>query len=206
VRAKVSPAAGENHGAEETSGAGGISAASLQQGTAYARIVDHLRARGKKVRETRSGQQAMAQCPAHDDHDPSLTIYRRPGRAKVICWPGCDDRDVLAALGLSVGDLYDDPKRSAGAPCPHHRSRSEPPQSPLDRTRARLLEWPGLGGAIARRAVQHAILEADPAYWWRRAEQFDQVGMPECDLIATNCRNHAQLLSWLLPAGREVPR
>lgn len=46
-------------------------------------------------------------CPAHDDKDPSLSI-REAGDGKVLlhCWAGCDTADVLAAIGLTVRDLF----------------------------------------------------------------------------------------------------
>ena len=45
-----------------------------------------------------------------------------------------------------------------------------------------------------QRVLQDALTEATAQYWERRAAQFQTVGTAECDLIATNCRNHAQLL------------
>jgi hypothetical protein len=94
--------------------AGGVISASpsLQGGTvtAYDRFIGRVRDDGKTVRETRSGQQAMAQCPAHDDHDPSLSIRRIEGQALIHCHAGCDSSDVLGALGMTMSDLFDDPK------------------------------------------------------------------------------------------------
>jgi hypothetical protein len=104
---KTSRPAGDR--AAEKSIGGGVSSVSiLQHGTAYDRLVGCLRAHGKAVRETRSGQ-ASAQCPAHDDHDPSLSIRRIEGQSLIYCHAGCDTRDVLAALNLSMRDLYDAP-------------------------------------------------------------------------------------------------
>jgi hypothetical protein len=54
--------------------------------TAFERILDRLRDLGKRHRNL--GGYAQAQCPAHDDRDPSLTIYRKPGRIKLICFAG----------------------------------------------------------------------------------------------------------------------
>jgi putative DNA primase/helicase len=52
----------------------------------------------------------MALCPAHDDSSPSLSISdRRDGNGIVIkCHAGCDNQDILAALGMSQRDLFDD--------------------------------------------------------------------------------------------------
>lgn len=41
----------------------------------------------------------MAPCPAHDDHDPSLSITaNKCGGVLVYCHAGCQQRDVIAAL------------------------------------------------------------------------------------------------------------
>ncbi|WP_433527764.1 toprim domain-containing protein (plasmid) [Nocardia pseudovaccinii] len=54
-------------------------------------------------------------CPVHEagggHHNPSLGVKYSPAeqRTKVRCFAGCDDRDVLGALGLKVRDLFDTP-------------------------------------------------------------------------------------------------
>jgi hypothetical protein len=75
--------------------------------TAYVLILERLSELGSKIREQYG--YAMAQCPAHDDRNPSLAIYPKEGKAKVVCYAGCSDVDVLAALGLTIRDLYDNP-------------------------------------------------------------------------------------------------
>ena len=48
---------------------------------------------------TKSGAQWLAQCPAHADRTPSLSIADRDnGRVLLHCFAGCDARDVIAAL------------------------------------------------------------------------------------------------------------
>lgn len=78
--------------------------------TAFLRITDALQANGKRVVD-RGGGKASAQCPAHDDHTPSLSVGpRRDGKGVTVhCHAGCDHRDVLAAVGLADRDLFDDP-------------------------------------------------------------------------------------------------
>jgi hypothetical protein len=57
----------------------------------------------------------MAQCPAHEDREASLAIYRKPGRIKIVCYAGCDDAlDILPALGLNLRDLWDEQKVKNG--------------------------------------------------------------------------------------------
>jgi len=79
--------------------------------TAFERITDALRAHGSIV--TDDGQRkAQAQCPAHNDNKPSLSISPRDdGKGVVICChASCSHIDVLDALGLKQRDLFDDPR------------------------------------------------------------------------------------------------
>ena len=53
----------------------------------------------------------MSICPAHDDHNPSLSItVGDEGQVLMHCHAGCATRDILASISLSMADLYpDDP-------------------------------------------------------------------------------------------------
>jgi hypothetical protein len=83
--------------------------------TAYERILDKLRDQGKRVRQGQSGKEARAQCPSHDSRRTTslpLAVYSKSGKAKVVCFVGCSDLlDILPALGMTVADLYDEPKQ-----------------------------------------------------------------------------------------------
>jgi putative DNA primase/helicase len=53
-----------------------------------------------------------AQCPAHPDDNPSLDISIGDKHPVIFkCWAGCTNNDVLAALGLSWGDVMDEKKK-----------------------------------------------------------------------------------------------
>ena len=55
----------------------------------------------------RSGAGWQARCPAHDDRTPSLTINEGDdGRILLCCHVGCSLDAILAALSLSVADLF----------------------------------------------------------------------------------------------------
>lgn len=76
--------------------------------TVHTNPVQELLRRLDKVKAT-GRDQWQARCPAHDDHNPSLSIGRGlDGRALVTCHAGCDTVDVLAAVGLSEVDLFTD--------------------------------------------------------------------------------------------------
>lgn len=52
----------------------------------------------------------VARCPAHDDKHPSLAVRQTDdGRLLLHCFAGCAAHDVMAAIGLHVGDLFDAP-------------------------------------------------------------------------------------------------
>jgi hypothetical protein len=56
-----------------------------------------------------------ARCPAHEDHDPSLSLgVGADGRALVYCHAGCETDAVVGALALTLPDLF---------PPGHHHAR-----------------------------------------------------------------------------------
>jgi hypothetical protein len=71
--------------------------------TAYERLCDAL---GDRLARD-DGHKAAARCPAHEDGTPSLSITAIEGQALVYCHAGCQTIDVLAALELTMADLYD---------------------------------------------------------------------------------------------------
>ena len=53
-------------------------------------------------------------CPAHDDHNPSLSVTLKPdGKVLVNCQTGCSAEAVVSALGLSMCDLAADERRDS---------------------------------------------------------------------------------------------
>src|SRR6478735_617101 len=81
--------------------------------TAFDRLIDALREHGSTV--TVNGDKATAQCPSHDDGRASLSIgTRRDGKGLVVyCHGGCRVEDIVAAAGLAMTDLFDDPRMRA---------------------------------------------------------------------------------------------
>lgn len=58
-------------------------------------------------RVKRSGLGYQARCPAHKDNGPSLSLREvDDGRVLLHCHAGCSTGCVLAALGLSMTDLF----------------------------------------------------------------------------------------------------
>lgn len=74
-------------------------------------IEDALRQRVERV--TRRADQIVAQCPAHPDKNPSLTVSRGDRQMIVLhCFAGCTPDAVLGSLSLRWSDLSDEPVAS----------------------------------------------------------------------------------------------
>src|SRR5215469_18214181 len=71
---------------------------------AFDRLITALEDHGQRVNG--GGRQRSAQCPAHEDRSPSLSITNAESRVLVRCHAGCDTDDVLAGLGLTRADLF----------------------------------------------------------------------------------------------------
>jgi hypothetical protein len=67
-----------------------------------AEVLGHL----KNVRVR--GAHTIAQCPAHPDRHPSLSISDGEKGVLVKCWAGCSLHDICSALGLTPKDLFYD--------------------------------------------------------------------------------------------------
>lgn len=64
------------------------------------------------VKEARNGW--MARCPCHDDSTPSLSVTARNGKVLLHCHAGCSVERIVAALGLSMTDLFEVGRRGGG--------------------------------------------------------------------------------------------
>lgn len=79
--------------------------------TAFDRVTAALENLGKRSRAQSDGSW-MYQCPAHDDNGPSLHVTPTRDRVLLYCHGGCERGAVLAALGLTDPDLYDNPRET----------------------------------------------------------------------------------------------
>lgn len=78
-------------------------------------ITDALRSQGRRVVVQHDGD-ALAQCPAHDDTNPSLHLTHREDRTLLKCFAGCDTDSILDSLGLDAGALFDEPLEKSERP------------------------------------------------------------------------------------------
>ena len=77
--------------------------------------LDRLLSRLEGVRETAPDQYA-ARCPSHDDKSPSLSVRAVDDRVLVYCFSGCAAEEIMAAVGLSLSDLFDQPMERGPIP------------------------------------------------------------------------------------------
>ena len=86
--------------------------------------VSALEGMGRKVQD--HGGYWMAQCPAHDDSNPSMRIKDKgDGTASMECYAGCDFVDILKAVGFYGGKGDTPPSNGHVAP---PQPRQEPPK------------------------------------------------------------------------------
>lgn len=72
-------------------------------------LISKLKDAGKKVKPT--GQESfIAQCPHHDDGNPSLAIRKARGQVLLFCHAGCTPQQIVDSLNMRIEDLFDNPK------------------------------------------------------------------------------------------------
>jgi CHC2 zinc finger len=76
----------------------------------------------QSLRKTGTGW--MARCPAHADRSPSLSVTQTAdGTVLVRCHAGCTAADIVAAIGLTMADLF--PNKAQTPTRPHQRPTPE---------------------------------------------------------------------------------
>lgn len=75
--------------------------------SALHKVLGALSDHGSTIKPTRG--KYVAHCPAHDDHNPSLDVAQGDKGVVLICRSqGCSYDEILAAIGLTPPDLFDD--------------------------------------------------------------------------------------------------
>lgn len=119
--------------------------------------IENLLARLDGVKRTGPGTW-LARCPAHEDRGPSLSIREADdGRILLHCFAGCGPHDVLAAVGLTFGDLF------PSGPVTHHGRPERRPFPAADVLRAVAFEALVVGAAAAALLAGQPFGEADRA-------------------------------------------
>ncbi len=125
----------------------------------------------------RSGREWIARCPAHDDETPSLSIAQGDKGVVLICRTGCDTRDVVAALGIGMADLFDTPiGANPFAPAVAVATNSTMEWEVKDPT-----------GAYVATHVRKPGKNGKKKYSWRRGDTWDLGGLSSEDLPLYAC-------------------
>jgi len=77
----------------------------------------------QRLHARRSGRGWIAPCPAHNDRSPSLSIGEgSDGRLLLHCFGGCSTESIVSKLGLSMSDLFAEPRALRQARPPEVRA------------------------------------------------------------------------------------
>ncbi len=115
-------------------------------GTAYQRVVAALEAKGEK--QSKDGKSWT--CPAHEDHNPSLSVKQGDKGALLCCRANCKTQDVVDALEIPMAELFDNPTGS-------ERKRSTKPNGSANRVpskRVAQYDYETASGDILRRKIR----------------------------------------------------
>lgn len=117
--------------------------------SAYDRVLDALE---QHVQVLRRGDQSRAQCPVHGSRGLTLSVRRGDGRATVHCFANCEDVSILDAIGLKIGDLFDEPRRQEQEYVPLRRPT-------FDLGAAGVWDRETLANHLADRSAQQELLD-----------------------------------------------
>lgn len=91
-------------------------------------VLEALHANGNRT-DHRGGGHYMAQCPAHPDRTPSLSVSRgNEGQVLLNCFAGCSTGDVIAELGMSAAAMFAGYEPSSASITPLHTLRAWKPE------------------------------------------------------------------------------
>lgn len=130
-------------------------------GPALAGLVARLEERGHRARKAGTGW--MVKCPAHDDGTASLSLTQGDRGAVAHCFAGCLTEDVVATVGLTMADLFDD-ERAAARPARGAKAKAFV---------VRHWQWETRDSDNVLVAVQHRDDWSDgrkPSRWWTQPD------------------------------------
>lgn len=122
-------------------------------------INERLSAHGRNPR--RRGDHVDARCPAHEDHDPSLSIDWDAvlGGVLVCCHAGCSVEAVASSLSMTLGDLYDQPRAERVQAAHRHHFAPEA-----------IHDYAEAHGEIVGRVHRERCACGEKKIWWDRPD------------------------------------
>ena len=125
--------------------------------------IDEILSRFHNVKRT-GDRQYIACCPAHDDAKQSLSIGAGDGKILLNCFAGCDTRDIVAAVGLNMKDLYTDHSGSTYTP-----PATLPKKMPVSQRQ-------GTKPAAYTHSKEYIYTDEDGAFIARKIKRYDDSG------------------------------
>lgn len=125
--------------------------------------IDEILSRFRNVKRT-GDRQYIACCPAHDDAKQSLSIGAGDGKILLNCFAGCDTRDIVAAVGLTMKDLYTDHSGSTYTP-----PATLPKKKPVSQRQ-------GAKPAAYTHSKEYIYTDEDGAFIARKIKRYDDSG------------------------------
>ena len=142
--------------------------------SAHQRVLEALDAAG--CRPDRA--QRKWTCPAHEDRTPSLSVKDADKSVLIKCFAGCDTEAVVSALGLTMGDLFDDARSVERSATQRKRTRSRPQESeepppPANAKRVAEYLYTDRNGELLRRKVrlEPGSKGRSKAFMWERPSE-----------------------------------
>jgi len=114
-----------------------------------------------------------ARCPAHEDRSPSLSVTEGVDRRTLVyCHAGCSVADVVAAIGLTMSDLFPVGHRKAAKQRVAVVAEQTPLAALVDALNTVGLTWSGV--------ISSKCPYCDhPAAWWNVNQDRVEVDCPE---------------------------
>ena len=115
--------------------------------------------------------QYIACCPAHEDKKQSLSIGAKDGKILLNCFAGCEARDIVAAVGLQMSDLFSDSKPTAV----YTRTPKAAPSRPVPKrrvtkpcfTHTKEYIYTDEDGAFVARKIKRYNSGGDKSFLWK---------------------------------------
>ena len=148
------------------------------------RVIDALKTKGCKPRNV-GPHQYSARCPAHEDDNPSLSISLGDnGGAVLHCHGSCAPEEIVAALGLTLADLFADAPRTPTGTNGRaaHAPRVRPERTDVERPR---VVFATAADAVAARDRHMARHEGRPPHH-RVWKYLDSTGKHVASVIRWN--------------------
>ena len=92
-----------------------------------------------------NGNQYQAQCPAHKDNSPSLSVSIAEGKILLHCHTGCTTENIISAMGLEMKDLFTEERTT-----PQYSNNSKP-----KREITAVYDYKDLNGNIVHSTVRY---------------------------------------------------